>query len=189
MILVSVLLPFKNMCNIRTKTQTASRPITQRKRSGRASHTSEKNLPCEAPISKYHTQYIKVLGRFICIRVRLYIHIHISKEHLPCILSWKPLSCKRIKKSPALSSFVATTATSLSAEPLTCVVYCSINIGQRKRHSREQALVASSSPHAHKQHHQITHTRKHMFIQKKRTHYTFSLSNNRLETHSQHFVH
>ena len=50
----------------------------------------------------------------------------------------------RSKTSPDLSSFVATTATMLLAEPLTCAVYCLVNIDQRKHHSRVQAPVAIS---------------------------------------------
>ena len=80
----------------------------------------------------------------------------------------------RRNTSPASSSCVATTVTIMLVEPLTCAVYCSVNIAQRKHHSRVQAPVAppKKTQHNTTQHASTTTSHKHTLTQKI-THYTF----------------
>ena len=100
----------------------------------RATKHVKKNLPCVITIPKHRPGTNRA-----------------NNELIPGVSSSKA-SSYRSKKSPALSSFVVTTVTIVLAEPLTCAVYCSVDIAQRKHHSRVHApVIYHPPPHpAHK---------------------------------------
>jgi len=122
------------------------------------------------------------------------------KKNLPCVtqfsniglalieltpgISSSTASSYRSKVSPALSSFIVATVTIILAEPVTCAVYCSVDIAQRKHHLHVQAPVIyhPPTPHANHQHHQITNIHTHIPTQKI-THCTF-FSRTQLLTHT-----
>ena len=92
---------------------------------------------------------------------------------IPGVSSWKS-SSYRSKLSPALSSFVVATVTIILAEPVTCAVYCSVDIAQRKHHSRVQAPVIIPPPRT-----QTTSTTKSQIYISTYSHTThFSLARN-----------
>ena len=121
------------------------------------------------------------------IQVRRIPYAATIAKHRPCISYWESSALNRSKKSPALSSCVATTVAIILAEPLTCAVYCFVNIAQHKHHSRVQAPVviphqARTHTHTHTQTQSGIYTQTHTHT-KKHTLHTF-LSHTTAQTYT-----